>query len=790
MLFTSSVQACSEPAPGNYHALLFRASLPNMKSMQPFTYTVEHLYYRYNEEMPYTDYYQNDRYRNCMEWKAICNSSVTIDDIYKIQYDTDGNLFISTYQKDTWQENFENNTFIRFLTKKENKDLLDYMLFAKKVELTEIKNSSRFEEWESECRYGEYYFERDEMEDIISIKNTRRQLLNDAWIFLQNSSSVFLQQRYAFQVCRLRYQVKNVKPEIAKANIFDKYFGNVKPDNLMSIWAGLFHALSFPAGEADYYRYLIRVFANSDEKKLRCVQLFDDLYTPETLTNKELSIAMVMTAIRYPGRAIDMIRRASALDPENPYIPFLILREINKLEDWLITPLFYSKYYYFTGNVFECADPPELPDQTSEMERIFQDENAATDREYVEQLKLLLNEFLPKAQGETKDFYAISLAHLSLLQENIGDSHKYSAMVSPNANVSIRLQKSLEAAWIAIKTQDINSLEFKNTFLQNITAIEQISTPNYENNQLLYTLTLSLADEYLKKGNRVYGNLMRMKSDMYRWKNNEWGESMSAYYYHAIAYFDRNATIQDMDKVLALLEKKNKNDFEQFLCRQPLGTIDIYKDLKGTIAFRNNDLPLAYATFASMPDDYWQKNNPYPYCLNEDPFVPKGLMSNKYRHYDYVFNKAAFVNELLNLQKQLEEKSNRQADIYIRLGNAFYNTSFWGNAWMMTHYGWSINNLYHSEIDCLPQWMIDYMTAGIACNYFEKALQKADNEEQRAYASLMLFFIHKCCSEYRETEQENKYALQYLNRFMQYNKTTTFKIYECPGIKWFLKYYN
>jgi len=778
----------------DYQAMMFRAMLPEMKSLRPFNYTMNSIYYQRDCD---TDIDKNDRYRNCAEWLAVCDQSVSVNDIYKIQYDTNGKLFEKAYTKNRWEEDFPGNTFIEFLIRKENKDLLEYMLFAKKMELFEVGSSSYFEEWENPGYYysgSGYYRENPGYDKNWQEKsgNTKRKLLTIAWDRLNTAPTVFLQQRYAFQVCRLQYQLGETL-QMETADVYDKYFGEVNPNNLMSIWAGLFKAMSMLSSN-EHYRYLIQVFMNSDEKKMRCIQLFDDQYDPDPFTPEEQSAAIVMIALRNPGRALDQINKAYTLDRNNKYLPFLALREINKLEDWLITPLFYGKYSITNSDPFRCAyyDPwIEEYYEEDETARRFRDENLVSDRQYLAQLKLQLVKMLSNSIGETKDFYAIGLAHLSLLQENASDARKYLSMISSGTNPTIKLQKDLETIWLAIKTQDIHSEAFKRLFVKHIAGLERVLSPNYENNQMLYTLTLSLANEYLKKGNRIYGNLIRLKSNIYENAGNydNWhSESYrSMYDYPSIEYFDKNATISDMDNLIALLEKKEKTPFEKYLLDQPLSSVNAYKELKGTIAFRNNDLQLAYTTFASMPQDYWSSYHfSFSSYLNEDPFIPKGLRAEKFRKFDYQFNKADFVKELIDLQARAADNKTKCVDCYLRLGDAYFNTSYWGNSWMMTRYSSSTRDTDYTKIECLPAWMRDYMTAGIARKYYKKALNNADNDEQRAYASVMLHHIHRLCYAFRREDSDKDLALMFGDSFMQYNKTKTFRMYECPGIAYFL----
>jgi len=172
------------------------------------------------------------------------------------------------------------------------------------------------------------------------------------------------------------------------------------------------------------------------------------------------------------------------------------------------------------------------------------------------------------------------------------------------------------------------------------------------------------------------------------------------------------------------------------------------------------------------------------------------LKEEKYRKFDYKFNKAEFVKQLMDLQKQAETDPKNRMDCYIKLGNAYFNTSYFGNAWMMTRYNWSTGYSYYADnMECLPQWYQNYLTAAIARQYFETVLKETDNQEQRAYSSLMLYHIYR--SRYYasnewwrdNTEIENNYinlAKQYCQQFFQYSATKTFRMYECPGMEWFI----
>lgn len=790
LLFSLQSKACGfYETEADYRAMMFRVSLPWLKCMQPFYYTTSSFYYLPIDNPLVSDPNGNDRYRNCLEWQVACNKKPSIDDIYVIQYDTDPLSFIRSYEENTLNKVFEHNSFIKYLTEQKNKELLDYMLFAKRAELYDAGRNSHFEDWDYNDRYR-YDDGRDER------GRAKSELLDKANSKLNSKLSQFLKERYAFQACRLYYQLDQYL-EVVQTH--EKYFGKIDQRKLMSVWAGLFRAMATSPESIERYRLLIQVFNNCDEKKFRSVQLFRDNFDERELKAEELSTALVLMALKNPGKSLDKIKRAFELDKSNKYIPFLVLREINKLEDWIITPLFYGKYSITNSDPFRCAYYSEWlegykknhPEEykSDEEESRLQQENLITDMKYISQLKVVLSNMFSRSSGEIKDFYAISLAHLSLLEENTSDAQKYMSMISDKANPSILLQKKIESIWLAIKTQNIESDKFKDYFVKNISDLERISMPNFDNNKMMFTISLSLANEYLKRDNRVYGNLFRLKADWYNNKENEWYSSYSRNgdSYYTTVYFDINATTSDMDILISLLEKSNKTPFEEFLCDQSLSSVNAYKELKGTIAFRNKDLKLAHVTFASMPQDYWQRDNfSFNNYLNEDPFVPKSLKADKYRSFDYKFNKANFIKELIELEEKASREDEKCADYYNRLGDAYFNTTYWGNSWMMTRYSWSCNDRDYSKIECLPKWMQEYMTAGISRRYYEKALKKAVSDEQKAYATIMLRYIHYLNLSFRSQDTDKQLAERYRDDLKNYEHTKAYQIYRSNCIAPFI----
>ena len=310
-------------------------------------------------------------------------------------------------------------------------------------------------------------------------------------------------------------------------------------------------------------------------------------------------------------------------------------------------------------------------------------------------------------------------------------------------------------------------------------------------NRIIYTLDLSLSNELKKKGDIISYCLLKNISNKDRSYEGDafWNtQGYSSDYYDVMRQLDYNASVSDMDQLIALLQKTNKSEFEQYICDQPFNPIDAYRDLKGTIAFRNRDLQTAYKSFADMKQDFWDTTYYFKDYLNEDPFIPKNLYSQESRDFTYKFNKTQFVKTLIDLETTVKgNDSKKSADAYLKLGHAFFNTTYWGNSWMMVSYSWSGSDAYYGNTKVLDPWRSAYMTASIAQEYYEKAYEKAQTKEQKAYATLMLSRTHWHNIVLSGSEKDKVLATKYSKEYYDNYLNTQFaKQNECLGYEAFI----
>ena len=199
---------------------------------------------------------------------------------------------------------------------------------------------------------------------------------------------------------------------------------------------------------------------------------------------------------------------------------------------------------------------------------------------------------------------------------------------------------------------------------------------------------------------------------------------------------------------------------------------------------------MALESFQKIPEDFWKKKYEFRNYLNEDPFFPKALnYANTSRKFNYNFNKTNFVKEMIRL------KDTKSASAYLKLANAYYNVSSYGNSWMMTSYelsGGSYNDyVYGDSSENKKKYGLgNYLSLNLAKEYYQKAFQLSKNNEQKAACSLMIF-------ECDYNNSNNFYVDGILKNFKFgneiydfnsiYKNTKVFAKYNCPLLEQFLK---
>jgi len=763
LLLVFSIQvsfACGwSVSPETSRLALFKAQREGFFKLTPFYYSADY-YYSTNTVSGV------DQELNCLEWKKKLGNTIDSKDVHTILYETDSEQFENAFESKSLKKVFGKNTFIEALLLSKNKAFLNYILFAKKLEY----NSNQDVKWESWGQIG-YGSKDHKLADV-----------NDFEKKINSAKDPFLKERYAFLILRYSFYAQD-KAEVIR--LYDTYFADNK-NTILQPWALYYKALCIEDFPLQNY-LLSKVFASCEEKSFAVLQHYNWKLTEQTLAlaqnDEERSVILSIESFRNPAPDLKTIEEVYKLSPNSINLSFLIGREINKLEDWIFTP-----QYTNNGSPSVVFDGVNWYDDYAKAK----EENLNKDILHLRALEYFLISIREQTSGEQKEYITAAIAQLCFMDDDIELGKKYTNMITDKANASIQMQKNIQLALVSLKQDDLKSEKVQNQLFKYFDSIENLVETDNGLFKNLYSLYRIASADFAKKDDRVTAGLLMMKSDL----KNE-GEysyyGSNPYLYSYIGYFDRIATVEDVDRLITLQQKENKTAFEKYICSGTISpNINYYKDLKGTIAFRNNNLELAYETFSSMPKDFWDKNYAYKDYLNENPFTPKILQNDKERKFDYHFNKADFIAKLIQLKKQNTATSNLQ------LAHAYFNVSYLGNSWMMVAYDWTSGESYvdyvygdNSEIEKTYQ-KGNYYSLTMAKMYYEKALKMSKNNNEKAMASLMIFecnyYNHYANIISAEEEAKNpfKAGKELVNFYSVYKNTPNFRKYNCPLLREFI----
>jgi hypothetical protein len=553
--------------------------------------------------------------------------------------------------------------------------------------------------------------------------------------------------------------------------------------------------------EANYL--FSKIFNQGEEKRVRAYRLFHKDLLNETLklakNKEEIANIWAIMAIKNPGPAFKEIKLVVENAPHHPSVPLLIMREINKLEDWIFTPELtnHSPSLHYDNDYEEWDDNYEKIKQR----------NRTKDLNYLKELNSWLKANYKLFDLQISDYIKLARAHLHLIARENKSALSLFNSISENAPKAIQVQKNIELALFYAYENKLTNNEVQTKLAKTLLELENLSKTNYTYGKPLYSLATIISKAFLNQNNVPFAGLLKLKAEKYKdayedagneyWSLEDWHDKN---YYWKIAYFDRYATTEDIDKLIELIEKKNKNAFELYLCSQKLATKNALLDLKGTIALRSGDLKIANLAFSSLPINYWEKNYEFNYYLNENPFIPKIINTDTV---PFKFNKAIIVKELVRLEKEAINNPTKAAENYIKIGHFFYNASYWGNSWMMLSYIWTSNPngysfsfqydvLFNKFLKTAENLENSFYECSIALDYYNKALNLANNKEQLA----MLYFMKHCCEYNQYLWRKKQHGWRNFNEkftpkslknlYANFKSSNTFKQVQCPLLDNFL----
>ncbi len=719
------VNACGfYVSPGEYRFWILQPDLTNTSDLTPFFFASTYLYK--GDQFAGTQPHVAD---NIRQWYLEVKGRASARDIDSVLNNMPPAVFFEISRK-----KIVSNTFLNFLKKTENKELHQYLVVSKKVE--EI--AANPDPW------NERNFPAAAIGKVIA----------SAQILLNTTRSPFLKLRTAYQLVRL-YAI-NGQPDLSK-KMFDAFIAPAKTDNWIKT-AALFQTAFADTSQADYI--LSKVFDRGNYNRVTCLVRFNSANLPKVLSQAknthERVVIEAMKVFNYPGRSLNYLQNIYAAEAGYKELPFLLLREINKVEDWLLTP----KVTDFSPAVYNG----NLYDWYYDYDAIV---NYNNDKVYAKQLYHFVKRIINEKKNNSK-LLPLFASHLAMLQGDystakrlleINDLRKLPENVQAQISIN-RFLLQLEGETITSKTQ---------ADLMAILHSQKIKSL-YDADIMKDQLILYTGRKFIEKGERAKGLMLLSKT------RRALGQLPIGSYKNLYQLTAEIALPTDYDEIIKTLKNKNKTRFEKFVSGEHFNTpfqyynyydnddttcwnVNKLLDGKASWHIRNNELSAAFKTLQSIPNSYW-RNEPYTTFIGGDPFYLNIFSAHKISPEEKLnCNKREVIAKMLHLQQIAQKQPDRAAWCYYNLANAWYNLSWHGKDWLIVKQWWSQTEDDYSNDDVTRTKFNDnYYGCMNAKVYYLKALAATKDKK---LASLCCYLAGQCDQNFKRylflIENKGKY---------------------------------
>ncbi len=657
-----------------------------------------------------------------------------------------GNVDISSVQSAVYEltkveiNEYSQNAMIKYFYLQKDHDALNYLRFAKNCEF--------FNSWQDDPWERQTYFDLPK----------RTYLMNKAINLSAKVQNQDLKKRYTFLAIRLAwYNHHYDKVKSFFASTFEK---TTKKD-ILYYWSLYFKSLTEKdSAQANFE--LAQVFSNALDKRFVCYQHYNkDVSVTSTLqfakTKEEKANVYLLNGIGRFDKTLPYLQKIYELNPASDGLSFLLLREINKIEDFVFTP-------YYT--LFQPSILYDYWGKKNEDNSVQQTLNRAEhDRIYAQEVLQFINA-VNLNKVDNPFFWQICKAYLQFITRRYNSSLDLISKLekaSPNKAMAKQLQ-IIKALVLTAKQKKGNAII--------PTKIQSILFANQKNGQFIFAIgkelenlgnTTDAALLYSKLTKIEYeGNFEYIKNYVYWKTSKKRGKNCFNYY---TDYYDCLDAVYTPEQTQILIENinenKNKKDtFSVFKYEIFKEQVQELYDLLGTKFIRQNKLTQALFAFEKAGSKYW--NRAYTMwesntnTLEQNPFYALQYTPQFIETEDTIrLNKYTITKQLIKYLHKAEDKKEKNRDYYYFLvANAYFNMGHEGNAYIMRRIsGWSANQLSDIEDEA------EFRQSNLAKHYYLLAKKYARKEKFQALCLRMVIRCEKHKIEYMHigNRRDNKY---------------------------------
>ncbi|MCH2229935.1 MAG: hypothetical protein MK105_06295 [Crocinitomicaceae bacterium] len=703
---------------------LFDPSLMDDGGMGEFYYSADY----------FSDAYLHTAYddRNVDDWYATCAGKVTKEDVFEAVYRLSTLEIVDKHSA---------HPFVKQMISSGKSAHLEYLAFAKKYSYLNTVSSDPWERKEDD------------------LENARESAMKSALKKAKKANDDILKRRYAFVAIRFAFYNKDF---ISVNTIYEEFFSNTS-ELTIDLWAH-YYQLHDELNSAERNFIVAQLFAKIPSKRHGLFFMFDRKFAPDDVLNyarndSERANVLAMYALRTRNRQLNEIIKIHQFDANNALFSFLLVRELNKLEDWVLAP----KYTAFA--------PVMLPGNTntrisSSSELIKK--GVIADQVYARKFLVWLKSI---ESSVDPDLFATTSGLLYF----ICDDAKEALNVLNQSNFK-------DKRLVHWKQRMVELLKIASDQTKGIEALNVnfLLKENYKHRDR-FVFVIGRLFEFRKDLGNAALFYSQLNMDSRNWQWFAWSEPKGrtvfnvSFYTDYFDYFDANYKAKDVQNILDYAKELNKISKFEKLSAEIIDDNLHLLDLIGTKYLRQNELVNSIVTLKTIPTSYWNsKGTHYAVYLSSNPFYANFYSEHNKTEGDTVsYTKLEIVEKLHEmLQDAKTQQGNELAKTYFHIANCYFNMTTHGNSWMMRRSWWSTYsyNTVYEDSD-------EFNKCELAKSYYLKAAKASTTPE---FDALCYRMAGRCESYKLYFDHEYNYKIDYQSQggYREYifNKNSYYKI--------------
>ena len=636
------------------------------------------------------------------EWNAYLNNDISKEEL-QIIIGSDSLDNVVSKVCSAIKNNKPNSLSKRYNVENEkNKNFFNFIYLAKS-----LQNATNF--------YPDWDYDSNSYSQSPKVKTSEVKKIEKIF---NETKDTFLKEKYWFLTMKACFYSEN------RNNTLNFFNGT---SSTVSKSVNYYRALSYVAGvnyaqkkfALSNYQYAV-AFENCPDLRYEAIYNFRPQETKDfneslKMTKNNDEKAALWTLYGYYADPVEAISKVYEIDPKNKHLSYLLTRAIN-IEERNINSTEFREYSK-NSNV-----------NTSKLD---------------ERLYTLVLDIANKNNTTHPYMWKIVAGYLETIKGNYTKATTYlneAKNTAPDKAVVQNQIKLFTIFNIVSKTKVLNKTTENEllpylTWLYKLDKVKNYYDENRDEQMLAENSDLRI--EFMVSWTRSY------LSNLYKKQNND---VMAELFSRESNYYSIDERLNKMQKYF--IENKD-TDWDKLAQSLYDVTLDDIYEYKGIMYAYKNQIDKAITEFKNCKKADYLYGNPF------NGKIMDCIQCDHYAKQKTKYTKLTFLEKIKEIQTNVANGTDVHSG-YILLGNAFYNMSYYGNA--RYFYDNPIIDQYGNFID--EEFNEVFMSNSYAEYYYQKALNSAQNDEERAKATYLLTKIER--NKFYLTDEFKPYEVDFI----------------------------